>query len=588
MRQILVQEAESTKPVVRGFGVRPNLQWMNGPASVGRRLARGLCQNQIALVFFITLMFFIFLRGYWAPDEPDFAQCIKEMRMREAWLFPWLNGEIYAEKPIFYYWIMKISAIVSEKISGGVGFLNGISPWSLRIPSVIASTLIIFGLRSWSKRFFDNNLSKLSTIILATTPIWIWQAQFIQIDMVFASLVAWSWMCWISGYALMRNLVSKRNENEYKKWFIISYVSLGLAILAKGPLSLVLSVAVVLTFLVWQKDLKSFRYSLPLCGLSLISFIVLPWYITAGLNGGAQYVYAMIVRQNLARALDAWDHIQPWWRYISYVAIDYFPWSLMVPVAVYGLFKKRKSISGVYAFVVIAWLIPIILLSFSKSKQGKYILMSYPFLSMAIAHEVFALSVKTSKRLQNITAIIFGMLGFIILLIIMTNIVGSKLHYQLELISIPVIVLGLILFIGGFWIACKNNSAENHLYWYNRMALVFSVAIMFVAPWIFVRLDPIKDYKVWNQKTEAILQGRDVYFWGTIRSGVMVYSKRILPVVENSSQLKQLQIGNRLIATKRQWKVGVRGLDKEMIDRHRVVYEQQQGGDGLLILEICD
>ena len=36
----------------------------------------------------------------WAPDEPDFAQIVREMQERGSWSLPYLNGLPYSEKPI--------------------------------------------------------------------------------------------------------------------------------------------------------------------------------------------------------------------------------------------------------------------------------------------------------------------------------------------------------------------------------------------------------------------------------------------------------------------------------------------------------
>ena len=62
--------------------------------------------HRLELFFLVLLLILGSIRGYWAPDEPDFAQCIKEMRQGGDWLLPKLNGQIYTEKPILFYWLM--------------------------------------------------------------------------------------------------------------------------------------------------------------------------------------------------------------------------------------------------------------------------------------------------------------------------------------------------------------------------------------------------------------------------------------------------------------------------------------------------
>ncbi len=49
-------------------------------------------EHRALLLFTLLLLVLLPLRGYWSPDEPDFAQCVKEMRLRGEWLLPYLNG----------------------------------------------------------------------------------------------------------------------------------------------------------------------------------------------------------------------------------------------------------------------------------------------------------------------------------------------------------------------------------------------------------------------------------------------------------------------------------------------------------------
>ena len=101
------------------------------------------------LLFAALLLAVLPMRDLWAPDEPDFAQCVKEMRLRGSWLLPYLNGVPYSEKPILYYWVMKVSAGLLETLTGGLGFTQGVAAWALRLPSVVASVAFLAAFRRW-------------------------------------------------------------------------------------------------------------------------------------------------------------------------------------------------------------------------------------------------------------------------------------------------------------------------------------------------------------------------------------------------------------------------------------------------------
>src|SRR5690242_2430645 len=64
-------------------------------------------------------------RDFWAPGEPIYAEVIRVMYEKHNWLVPTLNGDIYADKPVLYFWL----ALLISKLAGGV------SEWTTRLPA---------------------------------------------------------------------------------------------------------------------------------------------------------------------------------------------------------------------------------------------------------------------------------------------------------------------------------------------------------------------------------------------------------------------------------------------------------------------
>jgi len=173
-----------------------------------RQLAAGPCARTALAVLLLAVLP---MRDLWAPDEPDFAQCVKEMRLRGDWLLPYLNGVPYSEKPILYYWVMKASAMLLDT-SPGARLHPGVAAWALRLPSIIAAVAFLAAFRRWAARFLEPDTAEPAALILATTPLWFWQSQFIQIDLLFSALLAWCWLCWLGGYLMLSN-----PENYFEK-----------------------------------------------------------------------------------------------------------------------------------------------------------------------------------------------------------------------------------------------------------------------------------------------------------------------------------------------------------------------------------
>jgi 4-amino-4-deoxy-L-arabinose transferase-like glycosyltransferase len=573
-----------------------------------------LRDNAAPLLFLLLLLLAAPCRGLWSPDEPDFAQCVREMRERGAWLLPYLNGEPYNEKPILFYWLTKCFAIAGEWLSGGAGFRNGVAAWALRLPSALSAAAFVFAFRAWAARFAGGGPARTGALVLAATPIWVWQAQFIQIDMLFAALLAWSWLSWLAGYLVLRGHAVPRSAREPAAWFVGAYVSLGLAFLAKGPLAFVLSAALLAAFAAWQKDWRMFAEMRPWRGAAILLAVVSPWYVAAGAAGGADYAYNMVVHQNLTRALSAWDHIQPWWRYAEYMAGDFAPWTLLLPAAALFHFRELRAgrraqgaAAGAAAgapgepgrlreplrrFFVLAVLVPVLLLSLSQSKQGKYVLMVYPFAALLLGEALrraggggppFA-SRRARAFVGWLFAGIFGLAGAAALAVPLFGAGGTGLQAQIAPYLGPMALIAMAFLFGACLFA--RGAARGSMRLFARdIGITVGLASLAAGTWGFRLLEPRKGYGAWTEAVGPHIAGRRVNFWQTIRSGAMVYTDSLtMPELGSAAQLEALPPGALLVATERDWASGQGGL----ADAHRAMFETlvetPVGGGGFMLL----
>lgn len=537
------------------------------------------------LLFALLLLAVLPMRDLWAPDEPDFAQCVKEMRHAGSWLLPYLNGQPYSEKPILYYWVMKASAIVFDRLTGGFGFTEGVAAWALRLPSVVASVAFLAAFRRWAWRFLGEEAGELAAMILATTPLWFWQSQFIQIDLLFAALLAWSWCCWLAGYLLMRGDAPSLDADEHRRWFLKAYVWLALAFLAKGPLAPVLSLLLVGAFLLWQRDLMALRRTGIVAGLTITLVLVAPWYVAAGLKGGAHYAYEMIVYQNFQRATHAWDHIQPWWQYGQYLVGDFFPWVLLLPALVLHLRRSGAFREPLWRFLILAFVVPFVFLSAVQSKQGKYLLMGYPFLALLLAgfwREAASDPVR-ARRLGGILAAGLA-LPATALASVALGAGGAKLQAQVAPYLGPIRLMAAVMVAGTLVTLFLALRARGR-----RLvpAAALSLGALFLVggTWGFHRLDPVKSYRRWTAAVQPLIAGRQVFYWQTIRSGVMVYTDHLMPELRTAEALERMDPEARLVARRDEWDQDAWGMTPALRARFEVLLAVPTGGGEILLLK---
>ncbi len=542
----------------------------------------GWCRHHAPeLLFALLLLAVLPMRDLWAPDEPDFAQCVKEMRLRSDWLLPYLNGVPYSEKPILYYWVMKASSVLFDTLTGGLGFSQGVAAWALRLPSVVAAVAFLAAFRRWAVRFLEPGVATPAALILATTPLWFWQSQFIQIDLLFSALLAWSWLCWLGGYLLLRD-PGAEPQGAPRHWFLQAYLWLALAFLAKGPLAPVLSVLVLAVFLAWQRDFRVLRRAHIVAGLGLTFLLVAPWYVAAGIKGGAHYAYELIIFQNVERATKAWDHIQPWWKYGEYLVGDFFPWVLLLPALALHLWRERRLASPAHRFLLLAFLVPFAFLSAVQSKQGKYLLMSYPFLALLLGDLFRTLTPARARRLGSLLAgglaVPAGALAAVAL-----GAGGAKLQAQVAPFLGPVRLLALLLGAGVVLLvaqAVRRNGSRL----VSATALALGLLYLVGGTWGFHRLDPQKSYRRWTTAVQPLIAGRQVFYWQTIRSGVMVYTDHLMPELRTARALESMDGEARLVAQRGEWEQDAWGMTPALRARFEVLLSVPTGGGDILLL----
>ncbi len=336
-------------------------------------MARPLVRLALALALAAAAVYGLaaFSRDFWSPDEPDFADAVREMNVRGSWLLPYQNGKPYSEKPILYYWTMA----ATTPFTGG-----DVAPGALRIPSMVSGAFLVFGatlLAGWRGGRREALLAGATT---AVAPIVFWQAQFIQIDAFFTALLF---------AAFLAQMLVDLDAGRRERWVWAFHVLLPLAVLTKGPLAIVLTGLVALVRCALSRSLRPVLDLRPFRGALVSVALVVPWYWFATRAGGPEYTYDLIVKQNWNRFFEAFDHIKPWWFYLEKIWGDFAPWTLPALVAPFtlrssGLLSRRPELKWGLTVVLTCF----VFLSTSQSKQGKYLLIAYPFVAVLLAAAV--------------------------------------------------------------------------------------------------------------------------------------------------------------------------------------------------------
>lgn len=129
------------------------------------------------LVLLAVLLFFFGLgsRDFWAPVEPRYAEIIRVMFANGEWIVPTVNGDLYTDKPILYFWV----ALLASKLFGAV------NEWSVRLPAALGGVGFVLTTYGFGKEFVSARVGFLSAAILATSTRVIWESRWAHVDMLF-------------------------------------------------------------------------------------------------------------------------------------------------------------------------------------------------------------------------------------------------------------------------------------------------------------------------------------------------------------------------------------------------------------------
>ena len=306
------------------------------------------------------LLYVLFLgnRDLWFPDELDVGEACRAMYISGDWVVPRHNQKPWLDYPPLTYWAASSCCYL----------MGGISEFALRLPSALAAIALVLATYAFISYFYDRMTGLISGFLLLTSPHFIYQAVNIHVDMVFTALLAGGLLLYVWG-----------TQNERKDWLACAggFALFGLAVLAKGPLGLLLPGMVLV---LWHLSRREWKRLAAMAPLTLVALVVItPWYLSCIDALGREKFWHEITAQNLNRFSAAGrGHGRPWHYYLGKFLPDMAPWSLFFPLAVFQFVKRGLWEKPLSRFFLI-WAVSVFaFLTLAATKREVYLLPAYP------------------------------------------------------------------------------------------------------------------------------------------------------------------------------------------------------------------
>ena len=332
----------------------------------------------------------------WDRDEPRNAGCAAEMLKRNDWVVPIFNGELRYQKPVLLYWLTM-----------GAYKLFGVNEFAARFCSALLAVGTVAITYSIALRLFGLWIAIFSGIILSSNLMFTVAARAATPDsvLIFFSTLAIGCFVWGSEKPPHQGLSRSFGELDLR-WLLLMGISMGLAMLAKGPIGFLMPMAIMgMLLLITRRDkqkrsgilatisplhfLKTTIAMRPLILLAIALAVALPWYVWVGIRTEGDFLHIFFVSEHLGRSTTAFEnHSGGLWFYPVAILVGFFPWSLFwLPVAIISYrFLKNSTAPADGVILAICWIaVQVGIFSLAQTKLPSYVTPCYPGLSILFA-----------------------------------------------------------------------------------------------------------------------------------------------------------------------------------------------------------
>ncbi len=382
-----------------------------------------------ALTLFLTFFFRLGTLPFVGADEPRYARIGEEMLLRGDYVTPTLEFQPWLEKPPLLFWLESASYR-----------LFGVSETTARLPVALLALLCACWMAYFAGREKDGETAVLTLLILSTSGLFLAFARFASTDL---PLVAFFTVSASASYLASRT--------RSLAWAVVSAGALAGAVLAKGPIALVLLSGIFVLYSVIQ-DRLMWTWKQLLVGAAVFLALAAPWFWLVWRETGFEFVATFWINHHLARFLTSFHrHSQPFWYYLPVIVLGFFPWSLFLGSSLLRLWRAHKAVvSERLTLEIFLWTwvsVPLLFFSISGSKLAGYILPVFPALALLAALEWsrFLNSDLLAFRAMRVQIAVLLAASFLIAMVL---VFGGALVYRSGWVG-PLLAAPLLA--GAFW-----------------------------------------------------------------------------------------------------------------------------------------
>jgi 4-amino-4-deoxy-L-arabinose transferase-like glycosyltransferase len=303
------------------------------------------------------------------PDEPRYARVAVEMHRSGDWVTPTLGGEPWLEKPILYYWTASAAFAAF-----------GETEQAARLPSLAAAVLLVWMTALAGARLYGRFAGLTAGFASGTCVLTFVYGRAAAMDELLAAAVT------VAVGLLGLRVLDRAGPGAV----VAAYAAIGFAILAKGPLGVVVPVLVMGAWLATDRTPGALGRLVSPSAVGALLLVAAPWYAAILLDQGWHFVDVFLLDHNLLRfASTVHSHPGPPYYYVGVLLLGLLPWTALLLPGFGSLHPRREPADR---FVLIWFLAPFAFFSVAGSKLPGYIIPCLPPLGLIMGRGALALA----------------------------------------------------------------------------------------------------------------------------------------------------------------------------------------------------
>lgn len=310
------------------------------------------------LYLFLLLPVFIY-RDFTPPNELKYISIVEEALRNRTWFTFYNHGELYADKPPLFFWLL----MFVKRLTGG--YPMGI----IGLFSLLPAIGVLVVMDRWMEIGGMKHHPIVSNLLLLTTFMFTGASLVMRMDMLMTFFII------LSLYTFYR--IYKKVHYRMEEYLLPVYIFL--ALFSKGPIGVLIPLLSMVLFLGAKKEIRTFSRYWGGKQWAILGVLCAVWFLNIYWEGGEEYLNNLLFTQTIGRGVNAFHHKRAIWYYFPWMLFTFAPWALLYMVILWQGIRRKLFTSDIELFFVIIVSSSVVMMSLISSKLNIYLLPIYPF-----------------------------------------------------------------------------------------------------------------------------------------------------------------------------------------------------------------